>query len=146
MKFKILDCENNILFSSEYSIVGEGIVWSFHFDQNDVVRFKVKGEKHSSSKVKTIAAVDVEKMNSIHEFVEYAVTENRLLQGVEYVFTQNYVQPDITRMGDFIRWVMGDIIKEEMQVMQESNLEPKAVGGFVSKKAAAWFKQYLMNT
>ncbi len=41
---------------------------------------------------------------------------------------------------------MNDIIKEGMQVMQESNLEPKAVGGFVSKKAATWFKQYLMNT
>jgi hypothetical protein len=120
---------------------GEGIVWSANLSQNDVVRFKVKGEKHSSSKVKTIAAVDVEKMNSIHEFAEYAVTENRLLQGIEQVFTQYNKVPTVEDTGLFVKWISNDVIKEEMQVMQESGLEPKAVMGFVSKKAVAWFKQ-----
>ena len=41
---------------------------------------KVKGEKHSSSKVKKLASVDVEKLNSIKDFVDYAVTESRLEQ------------------------------------------------------------------
>lgn len=125
---------------------GEGIVWSTNLGQNDVIRFKVKGEKHSSSKVKTIAAVDVEKMNNIHEFAEYAVTENRLNQGIEQVFTQYNKVPTVEDTGLFVKWISSDVIKEEMQVMQESGLEPKVVMGAVSKKAAGWFKQYLMNT
>jgi hypothetical protein len=68
-----------------FSGVGEGIVWSCEY-KGVVHRFKVKGERHSSSKVKTLASVDVEKINSIKEFVDYAVTESRFSQGIEKVF------------------------------------------------------------
>ena len=91
--------------------IGEGIVWSIEF--NGVVhRFKVKGQMHSSSKVKTLAAVDVEKLNSINEFVEYVVTESRFNQGLENTF-QNNEPIDIKKMGDLIRWVVNDVIEEE---------------------------------
>jgi hypothetical protein len=52
-------------------------VWSVNVN-GTIHRFKVKGELHSSSKVKTLASVDVEKPGSIQKFVEYAVTESRL--------------------------------------------------------------------
>ena len=120
-----------------FSGIGEGIVWSCEF-KGVVHRFKVKGEKHSSSKVKTLAAVDVEKVNSIKEFVDYAVTESRFNQGIEKTFPNN--EPiDIKKMGALIKWVTDDIIKEEMDTMKASNLEPKDVNKYVSTKVRDMF-------
>ena len=117
--------------------IGEGIVWSIEF--NGVVhRFKVKGEKHSSSKVKTLAAVDVEKLNSINEFVEYVVTESRFNQGLENTF-QNNEPIDIKKMGDLIRWVVNDVIKEESDTLVKNGLEPKDVNKYVSSKVREMF-------
>jgi len=118
--------------------IGEGIVWTSSYKDQHLM-FKVKGEKHSASKVKTLAKVDTEKMNSIAEFVEYAVTENRLEQGIEQVFTISGDDVDITRMGDFLRWVMSDIIKEESDTLVDNKLEPKDIGRAVSNKARTWF-------
>lgn len=122
--------------------VGEGIVWEAEWNTNRY-RFKVKGEKHSSSKVKTLAEVDVEKLNSINEFVEYAVTENRLNQGIEQVFTSQNIEPDRKLTGAFVKWVSSDVFKEEMDTLIENGLEPKDVGGKVSKTASQWFMKYL---
>lgn len=140
-----LECPVGAYF--DISGVGEGVVWSASIGENgeEVVRFKVKGEKHSSSKVKQLASVDMEKVASINEFVEYAVTENRLNQGVEQVFAQYNKEPSIEDTGLFVKWVSNDVIKEETQVMIESGLEPKEVMGAVSKRAAAWFKEHLMK-
>jgi hypothetical protein len=116
--------------------VGEGIVWNN--DENNLI-FKVKGEKHSVSKVKTLAPVDVEKLNSIKEFLDYALTENRLLQA------QSVVTPDldIKKMGDFIRWVFNDIIKEESDTLSASGLDQKDIGKAVSAKSRQWFQSQL---
>lgn len=59
--------------------LGEGIVWTADF-KRERLRFKVKGEKHSATKVKTIAKVDTEKVASAVEFVESVVTKNRVEQ------------------------------------------------------------------
>ena len=117
--------------------IGEGIVWTAEY--KDVVhRFKVKGEKHSSSKVKTIASVDVEKIDSITEFIEYSVTESRLNQALENVFPNN--QPiDIKKLGDVIRWVVNDIIKEETDTLASNGLEPKDVNKYISNSVRTKF-------
>lgn len=116
--------------------IGEGIVWS-NFEHNLI--FKVKGEKHSVSKVKTLASVDVEKLNSIQEFLDYAITENRLLQA------QSEITPDldIKKMGDFIRWVFNDIVKEELDVLIENGLDAKDIGKYVSNRVRSWFMSQL---
>lgn len=118
--------------------IGEGIVWEGHYKNNRYI-FKTKGEKHSSSKVKKIVHVDPEKVNSIKEFVEYTVTENRLNQAIEQVFTCNAIEPSRKGTGDFLRWIVQDIHKEEMDTMVENNLEPKDVNGKLSEKARNWF-------
>lgn len=125
-----------------FSGIGEGIVWKTKFE-NDVIRFKVKGEKHSSSKVKKLANVDIEKVNSINEFVEYAVTENRLNQGIEQVFTATNRIPDIKLTGDFIKWISCDVMKEELDTIAANGLEWKEVAGAVNKKASSFFKTFL---
>jgi len=126
----------------EDNTTGEGIVWVGWVDDRRYV-FKTKGEKHSSSKVKTVAKVDIEKLKSINEFVEYAVTENRLNQAIEQVFTINSEPVVVQKTGDFIRWVVKDIMKEELDTMSGNGLEPKEVNGAISKMAQRWYAKYL---
>ena len=120
-----------------FSGIGEGIVWTADFKGN-THRFKVKGEKHSSSKVKTLANVNVEKLNGIQKFVDYAVTESRFNQALENVFP-NQEPIDVKKMGDVIRWVVNDVIKEEMDTMVENQVEPKEVNKYISTKVREMF-------
>jgi hypothetical protein len=120
-----------------FSGIGEGIVWSTTLNGN-VHRFKTKGEKHSSSKVKTLAAVDTEKLESIQSFVEYAVTESRFNQALENVFP-NEEPIENKKLGDVIRWVVNDVIKEEMDTMTDNKIEPKDVNKYISSKVRDMF-------
>lgn len=133
----------------EDNTTGEGIVWSAYVSDrngnNSALRFKVKGEKHSTSKVKKLVTVDPEKMKNINEFVDYAVTENRLRQGIDEVFTTNNIEPDMKFTGDFIKWVKNDVFKEEMDVMVKSNLEARDVVSGMSKKIVAWYKEFVFK-
>lgn len=122
--------------------IGEGIVWEAQY-KDVTYRFKVKGEKHSSSKVKTLAAVDIEKVANIKEFIDYVVTENRLNQGIEQVFAGGEAVQEKT--GEFVQWVKNDVFKEEMDTLVKSGLEPKEVSGPISKKCAKWFMEFLNN-
>ena len=122
--------------------IGEGIVWIGMYDGVRHV-FKTKGEKHSVSKVKKIVPVNVDKVNSIREFVDYAVTENRMEQAVEELFTSQGIEPAIQQMGDYLRWIMKDIADEEMDVLLENGLVLKDVGKYVSQKAKVWFQELL---
>jgi hypothetical protein len=122
--------------------IGEGIVWTAFWNDEQLI-FKTKGEKHSVSKVKTLASIDPEVVANINEFVEYAVTENRLNQGLEQVFSGQ--QPDISRIGEFIKWVNSDIVKEEIDVMAKNGLEMKLVSKAISNKARLWFMEKYNN-
>jgi len=117
--------------------VGEGIVFTHLNEDGSKYRFKSKGVKHSNSKVKTLASVDTDKLNSVKEFVEYAVTENRLNQGIEKIFGING-ELDVKRTGDFLRWVVSDVIKEEIDTLSDNGLEQKEVTYAISVKARGW--------
>lgn len=116
---------------------GEGIVFT---DETKQYSFKSKGEKHSASKVKVIANVDIEKINKIKDFVDYSVTENRLNQGIEYLKEMNK-ELDISNMGNFLRWLANDVLKEEQDVITENGLDSdlKAIMKSVSSKGRKWF-------
>jgi len=116
--------------------IGEGVVWTAEWN-NQVLRFKVKGEKHSSSKVKTLASVDVEKVGSAVEFADSVVTDSRFNQAIENVFNSESV--DIKKLGEVIKWVMNDVLKEEVDTMAANNLEPKDVGKYISQKVKEKF-------
>ena len=122
--------------------VGEGTVWK----PADTAQygsskfwFKVKGEKHSVSKVKTLAAVDVERVASIAEFVDKVVTENRLNQGLEFLKRSGFTPLEDKHVGDFIRWMSNDIIKEEADTMKASGFTWKDVNTAAIKKTRDWF-------
>jgi len=116
--------------------IGEGIVWKADWRDQHFM-FKTKGEKHSVSKVKTIAAVDVEKLESIDAFVDMVVTDNRCEQGISEVFGDEGI--DIKRMGEYLKWITADILKEELDTMIESGFEKSDVGRPISLKARTYF-------
>lgn len=120
--------------------IGEGVVWRCTDPgyEDSGFWFKVKGEKHSASKVKTLAAVDIERVNSIKECVEQIVTESRLNQGLEHL-TQNQLEHDIKNIGAFLKWVSSDLAKEEMDTITGSGLEFKEVVKEAQRVAKTWF-------
>ena len=107
--------------------VGEGVVWRCADSgyNSSEYWFKVKGEKHSATKVKTLAAVDVDSIKLVTDFVSAAVTENRLEQGLKNIVNEQKKTFEMGSIGDFIRWVYNDIIKEESDVIEQNLIDKK---------------------
>lgn len=137
-----------------FSGVGEGIVWKVvyeedygnQFDLRKIgdLRFKVKGEKHAVSKVKTLAPIDFEKVAKLTEAVDKYVTENRLNQGIDYL-NEMHKELIVKNTGFFIQWIQKDILKEEQEEILISGLEWKKLSGLIAKKSAEWFKQKILE-
>lgn len=123
--------------------VGEGIVWRCDSNPSSEYWFKVKGEKHSASKVKTLASVDVEAVEQINDFVTMAVTEARLEQGLHNLINEQLKPFAMTSMGDFIRWVHQDVLKEEADTLQASGIDYKKLGSPIALAAKRWFSNKL---
>ena len=125
--------------------VGEGIVW--HCEEpgytSSQLWFKVKGEKHSVSKVKTLAPVDVEAYKKQQDFIDSVVTEARLEQGIQNLINEQQKPFEMASMGDFIRWVFNDIVKEETDTIVTNGFDAKKLGGPIANKARPWFIQRL---
>lgn len=130
-------------FNKENNIA-EGIVGTFMFN-GVLFRFKIKGEKHSISKVKTLSPVDdIKEQNKID-----CATKITPAWRLEQMFdlandTINSGVPDIKNIGSFIKMVQQDIIKEELDTLAEFNLEPKDIFSIVSKISSKWYKDNLI--
>lgn len=120
--------------------IGEGVVWTEWEQSSGVLNFKVKGEKHSVSKVATLAPVDTEKLNDIQGFIEYACTEHRMLQGLDYLREQQ-LEIEIKNFGTFLKWVVSDIIKEEKDTMDASGINSKDVWRVAKNTLLPWFRK-----
>lgn len=121
-------------------MIGEGLVWTPkdpELMKDTGTWFKTKGQKHSVSKVKKLVSVDPEKLEGIEKFIEYAVTQARLEQGL------GEVGLDYKTIGTFIGWVNKDINKEEGDVLESNNLTMKDVGKHVATKARTWYLEEL---
>lgn len=137
-----IEVENECPFGKAFGVsgVGEGIVW---WNRMTNLKFKTKGEKHSASKVKTlkeIAAVDIEKMNSIKELVDSALSENRLKQGLDKLGEMG-LDIDVKNTGAYIKWCCQDVLKEEKDVIVASGFDVKEIMPVVSEAAKKfWFE------
>lgn len=122
--------------------IGEGIVW---WNTETNLKFKVKGEKHSTTKVKTvkeIAAVDIELHNSMREFVAAVVSQNRLEQGIVKLEEMG-LSADSSATGAFLKWVAGDILKEDMDAICQNNFDKKKLMPMVNAAAKDFWFKYL---
>ena len=133
-----MEVENECPVALHFGVkgIGEGIVFKY----KDYL-FKSKGLKHSSSKVKVLNSVNVEEINKVKDFVELACSENRLNQGISYLKEMN-IEISNKSTSDYLRWVINDILKEEMDTIIENNLDVNSVKKECSNKAR---KFYLNN-
>lgn len=137
-----IDVENECPVGKEFGHegIGEGIVFSHMASDGKVYRFKSKGTKHSNSKVKTLKEVDDVKLNNIIKVANQVCTASRL----EQMLTQscnilNGGTIERKYLGDYIRLVINDIIKEESDVIAEAGLEPKDINSKVSERCRLYF-------
>lgn len=130
-----LEVENCCPVAKYFGIegTGEGIVWR---NKKYDVWFKTKGEKHSVSRSSKNPIVP-EKLESILKFVHNVVTENRLNQGIQEVFMDE--EPTIKRTGEFVKWVVQDVLKEEADTIEVSNFNDREAAKYVGSVASKWF-------
>jgi len=140
------EIENNSWIANSINMpknIGEGIVWTSYYNDS-LIQFKSKGKKHANSKVKTLKPVDTVKEQAKIDFANYATPAWRLEQMYQETFdTLNGGKGDVKCTGDFLRAVINDIMKEEMDIMKEKNLEPKEVNSMISKISRDWFMDKL---
>ena len=133
---EFVENECPIGFSFGVKGIGEGIVFKCASEgyEDSGYFFKVKGELHSKSKVKTLATVDIERINNIRELSDKLANNGRLEQFHQIVFdTLNGGQTDMSKMGDFIKAVTSDCLKEELDTIQSSGFTMKELGSTISK-------------
>jgi hypothetical protein len=125
---------------------GEGIVWT---SAEEVLfkyyRFKTKSDKDKATKKKRGGVqITPDVMESITEFIESTVTENRLNQGLEYL-TKNDKPISKASTGIFIPWVIKDILDEEKNMMEASGLSEKLVKSKLGDPIRKWFFDTIKN-
>lgn len=123
--------------------VGEGIVWTeVGAPSAEPLRFKSKGPRFSSvdQAPKASKAIDNETMEKIKAFVQYAVTNSRMQQGLSYLKETGELEflqmRNIPKHG---RWVLEDALKEEGYILEEMGLSKSDVGKAVMHAAKAFF-------
>jgi len=137
--------ENECPVAKKFGVsgIGEGIVFVGWFDGNRF-SFKSKGDKHSNSKVKKLSKVDSELEQKKIDFANYATPSWRLEQMYNETFdVLNGGKGDVKRTGEFLKAVVSDVMKEEMDVLVERGLEPKDVNKHISTIARKWFMERL---
>jgi hypothetical protein len=122
------------------SNIGEGVVISYLTEDRALMQAKVKGEAHSNSKVKTLKPVDTEKLDAIDKCVEAICHNWRFEQGLVTVFGPDYENTiDRKRIGEYLKFIGTDTIREESLIIAEFGFEPKDVMGKVQQKAKEYF-------
>ncbi len=129
---KYMGIENNVL---------EGMVWTGRNTDGTLLKFKVKGEKHTVSKVRTLKPVDDVKEQAKNDLIKLVCNPSRLEQGWQLIFGANNEKkrPEKTDIPDFLRWVINDIMDEHVDDYFEANIEPKELNGKISTVARIWF-------
>ncbi len=144
--------EDRCPFARIYGIdgIGEGLVWKpvrmlevepwFPFDQQTRIWFKTKGEKHgnkgTNNKVKV--AVAAERIDDFNALIDRILPEWRLEQGAAKLLELNdALTIDLT--GPYIKWICSDVHKEELDTVEASGFEWKAVAGELARRARVWY-------
>lgn len=126
--------------------IGEGIVWQFNY-KGEFFMFKHKGDKHQreggSKKLKAGKSYTEEQQQVLDTLYETALTNDRLLQGLEYL-TEMGLDHTPESTGQYIKWVMSDIHKEcqpEITKLEEVELSWKSVTKPLTTTVAQFYRE-----
>ena len=122
--------------------IGEGVVVTFKH-KGDIIKFKAKGEKHSSSKVTKIKefAMSSEDEKRCTEFANKYATASRMEQMLQTLYgVESDKEPTKKDTGTFLGLVIKDIMEEEKYVDADGkDLDSKIVNKFIATIAKRWF-------
>jgi len=120
--------------------VGEGLVFSYYDDSDNRYTFKSKGLKHSNSKVKVIHEVDTERITALRELADEVTPSWRLSQMLtEACDLLNGGYIDRKKMGDYMKMVITDVVKEDIDIITDAGFELKDVAKYISEIAKQYF-------
>jgi hypothetical protein len=122
--------------------LGEGIVWVSHHPEFGRIVFKTKGEKHVGTRGASRVSLAPEVLASREAFVDAVLTDSRLEQGLEFMKAK-YGAVTLDQMGEFLKWVGQDVLKEESDTLEASGLDRKDVMGQLNRRAKAWVTPHL---
>jgi len=113
---------------------GEGLVYTYHppVASYRLHHFKIKGPSHQVVWKQKIVKVPQEQTKKITSFVEYAVTEARLDQGMAYLEEMNILVEE-KNTGKYICWVVKDVLKEETHTLEDMGLKEKDIKAELTK-------------
>jgi hypothetical protein len=126
--------------------IGEGVVLE-HINPLDITEryiLKSKGELHAVSHHKVLAPIDTEAVENMNEFIEYAVTENRMQQGIDKM-KELGLPMLMSTTGDYLRWLYNDVVKEEQDTIVKNQIDVKKLGSAISAKARLFWMDYLKS-
>lgn len=142
------EVENECPVAAAHGIkgIGEGIVWTAEFKGEELL-FKTKGEKHSVSKVKTVAVLsdeDLARIADAKNATETFATEARLSQGITKLGEMG-LQVEMKNLGTYLKWVAQDIQEEDGDIIEASMLDRKELMKNVTAKAKNYFMEKYNN-
>jgi hypothetical protein len=106
--------------------------------------FKTKGDKHKKVNSKQAPTVDPEVLDGITSFIEFAVTDGRMEQGLDVLKEQGH-PVDMRSTGHFLKWLNQDVARECRVELEASGLDWKQVQGPLQTKAREFFKRACEN-
>jgi hypothetical protein len=118
--------------------LGEGIVWVCRHPEFGRIVFKTKGEKHVGTKgAGRLVNIAPEVLASREAFVDAVLTDSRLEQGFDLLVAR-YGKVTKDHLGEFLKWIGTDVMKEEADTLEASGLDRKDVMGSVNRQAKTW--------
>jgi hypothetical protein len=128
----------------DVSGIGEGIVWRANeYPNMSRLWFKTKGLLHKGNDKTKQPKIEIDdkQLASIKELVEKILTQGpsgRLEQGLSYLRENNH-ELTTHSTGVYLKWVAGDILKEELGTIAASGFDWKRVQGQVMQVARQYF-------
>jgi hypothetical protein len=61
-----------------------------------------------------------------------------LEQGLSY-FKENNIEIEPKNVGQFLRWIVTDVLKEESDTLEKSGLDDKKIKNAIVSKARIWY-------
>lgn len=107
------------------------------------VKFKMKSDAHKVSKKATFTPEALTQINDISELVDTILLEPRLEQGIEYLKEMHIADDKFESIGEYISWVITDVIKEESDIILETGLPVKLVNKEIAKRARIYFQKHV---
>jgi len=132
---------------------GEGIVWTMlvpiRHHRARILGFKTKSQDFLATayapRARATTAPKTQEPKSIaDEFVNYAVGQRRLEQGIEYMVEMG-IPLKAENIKSFTRWVTNDTLREEAEQMKAVKAHPTLICVKIGNLAGDWFGKYLQQ-